>query len=189
MNCTCISPPSINTGNNPLIEFGILLVATLIGTGVGFGLVMWWDRRKKKETTNETINRIINAMLAELKQMKANYDLWPTKNQIKWIVSKRGFEGEIILQSFGTYDSAKHSGNLSLLPPDLQVDLDNVNNSILSSKQVVDQILTFNTSAVFPTIYADSVATHLIDTMNSEFKRVDDDMTPLIEKLGKFVNL
>lgn len=37
------------------LEFALQLIATLIGTGIGFGLTMLWDRKKKRHDENEFI--------------------------------------------------------------------------------------------------------------------------------------
>lgn len=50
MNMSDANPiiKSFTLTQDQLKEFIIQIIATLIGTGVGFGFVMWWDRRKKR---------------------------------------------------------------------------------------------------------------------------------------------
>ena len=169
--------------NSNINEFVILLTATLIGVFVGFGLVLMLDRKKRDEENQATKKRILSAIVGELKQMEKGLDEWSTRNQIHWDITDHGFKGDHLTLSFGSFEGAKNSGNLSFLPPEIQIDLDNVNNRIKIYSLRIEQILLFPTSAVFVSSYDKTVADNLTIQMNDAIADVTHDLKPLLEKL------
>jgi len=99
------------------VSFGTQLLGTLIAVVLGFGFVMWWDRKKKKTKEKETRNLIIDSIIAELEENLEglnNYQL-PT-----WDKNDGQFKGNFGLAATSAFQSIVNGGDFVMLPTTLQ---------------------------------------------------------------------
>jgi len=103
--------------SEPVSSFILQLFGTLIGAFVGFGLVISWDRKKKKTERKETRNLMIDSLVAELQEnLKGlNNFKMPT-----WDKNDGKFYGRFDLVSTYAFQSIVSGGNFVLLPIKLQ---------------------------------------------------------------------
>jgi len=97
--------------------FGSSLLATLIGAGVGFGLVIAGDRWKKKSERNDAIKLMINSLVKELEE---NRDGLKKFRMPMWNNENGKFQGEFGLLSVFAFQSVVSGGNFVSLPSKLQ---------------------------------------------------------------------
>lgn len=119
------------------------LFGTLIGTGVGFGLAMWWDRRKEQESERRDHGHTIESILLELREILGRLDIAhaevsPTAS------SPESVEVDFSLPflSRSAFDAAVHSGKLTLLRPDLQVRLSTIYEQVRIMRLHIDNAFT-----------------------------------------------
>jgi len=99
------------------VSFASQLVGTLIGAGVGFGLVILGDRLKKKSERNDAIKLMIVSLVKELEE---NRDGLKKFRMPMWNNENGKFQGEFGLLSVFAFQSVVSGGNFVSLPSKLQ---------------------------------------------------------------------
>ena len=102
---------------NTLLSFSTQLFATLIGAFVGFGLVIFWDRRKKKQEIKNTKNSMINSITQELKENQNGLKIFKMPS---WDINEGRFQGNFGLASIPAFQSAVSGGDFLLMPTEIQ---------------------------------------------------------------------
>jgi hypothetical protein len=103
------------------------LFGTLIGTGVGFGLAMWWDRKKERDREIHDRTDTTKSILLELQGILGRLET--PKSEVTEVESRPGavaVDMSIPFLSTSAFDAAIHSGKLTLLRPDLQEELSTI---------------------------------------------------------------
>ena len=167
-----------------LDQFIIPLFATLIGVLAGFLLAILGNKRFKKSELKQTQKNLVKSLIAELNDMKKVLEKDRDTNPIKWKEAEHEFSGHYFTISFSSFDNAINSGELSLLPPDLQVKLSHINNKFQDYSKLIDQILTFHTTAVFASNLATKTANVLVKNVNSRFDSIKNDIEEFVPKLS-----
>lgn len=101
-------------------SFVLQLFATLIGAGVGIGLVIWWDRRKKSTEKEETRKIVVESILEEINE---NHEGLKQFKMPVWNNTDGKFKGVFGLASDPAFQSTVSGGNFLLLPKQLQKDI------------------------------------------------------------------
>ncbi len=99
------------------VSFGTQLLGTLIGAGVGFALVVRWDRSKKKTERKEAKKLMIDSLVKELEENLTGL------NKFKmpvWNENYGKFKGEFGLASVYAFQSIVSGGNFGSLPIKIQ---------------------------------------------------------------------
>jgi hypothetical protein len=125
------------------LEWTVQLVGTLIGTGVGFGLAMWWDRKKERVREDSDRMKTAKSILLELQGISERLDTPEYKADN--VASRPGaiaVEISIPFLSWSAFDAAVHSGKLTLLQPDLQNELATVYEQVRIMRLHVDNAST-----------------------------------------------
>lgn len=176
---------------NPIIElftltkdelkgFVIQLIATLIGTGVGFGFVMWWDRRKKKLKIKEDTEHLIDSVLEELIDIQKGMKEAPEHNIVKW--TDKGFEGEFGSIAIPVYDSAINSGSFGLLKPSLKTSVANIYDRINLVRFWTEQIKLFYSTPIYSNNNTDVVKREA-DKLLYNLERRSKEVLNMIDKI------
>ena len=108
-------------------EWSEQLLGTLIGTFVGFGLAMWWDRKKDRNREDRDRADTLQSILLELGGISQRLNL--AEAEASPMEERPGsFAVEISLPflSCSAFDAAVHSGKLTLLPPALQEEVSTI---------------------------------------------------------------
>jgi len=103
--------------SDPTSSFVLQLIGTLIGAFVGFGLIILWDRKKKKAERTETRNMMIDSLVKELQE---NLDGLNNFKMPIWNVNNGKFKGSFGLAGIYAFQSIVNGGNFVLLPIKLQ---------------------------------------------------------------------
>ena len=168
---------------NILIEVTIQLLSTLVGVLVGFVVAMTWDRKKKHEEIQETKNHIIDALIEELKTIQNGFSDKEKIGNMRWNGTKHEFQGSFPIMSTPAYESAINSGNFSLLSTPLQTEVGTLYLAIHCCNSLVEQILKFYTTSIFPTNYGSIEANRLCDDGNPRMFKILDGIKELLPKL------
>ena len=126
----------------PASSFVLQLFGTLIGAFVGFGLVISWDRKKKKTERKETRNMIIDSLIEEMKEnLKGVNDYqMPT-----WNVNNGQFIGKFGLASISAFQSIVNGGDFVMLPTTLQTDIREIYQHVELFNKFMNEIIGFST--------------------------------------------
>ena len=118
------------------------LIGTLIGAFVGFGLVILWDRSKKKTERKETRNLIIDSLIEEMEQnlSGANEYQMPT-----WDKNEGQFRGEFGLTSTSAFQSIVNGGDFVMLPTTLQTGVNEIYQHAELFNKFMDDIIEVKT--------------------------------------------
>ena len=103
--------------SDPASSFFLQLFGTLIGAFVGFGLVMVWDRSKKKTERKETRNMIIYSLFAELQENFDGLNKFPMPT---WSKEDGKFKGDFGLASVYAFQGIVNGGHFLVLPITIQ---------------------------------------------------------------------
>lgn len=123
--------------SDPITEFSIQLIATLIGAGVGFALAMWWDRRKKVNGIKLTKTSMIESIISELEHVRD--EIKQQKYGVE--INTDGLGVAVNLVPTNAFDSSVNSGNFSLLSSELQTNLSHVYIMIEQYNILAEQLL------------------------------------------------
>jgi len=93
--------------SEPISSFSLQLGGTLIGAFVGFGLVIFWDRKKKKAERKERRNMIIDSLVAEMEENLEGLNNFQTP---AWNVKDGQFSGRFGLVSISAFQSIVNGG-------------------------------------------------------------------------------
>ena len=127
--------------SEPVSSFVLQLFGTLIGAFVGFGLVISWDRKKKKTERKETRNLMIDSLVAELQENLVGLKKYQMPT---WDISEGKFKGEFGIASTYAFQSIVNGGDFLMLPTTLQKHIREIyQNSELFNK-FMDQIIGFS---------------------------------------------
>ncbi len=171
------------------------LIISLIGAGFGavvgayFGLKLArnWDREKKKEEESEIKNRVLDAIIEELKSFQPMVEPQSKKfAKLDWNSNDRDFTGIYITISTPAFQSAVNSGNFSLLPPLLQTELGQVYITLDECKLLNDQAENFYATGIFasnPSNTLNREANRICSTFNNKIADLRGELNKVIPKL------
>jgi len=128
--------------SEPVSSFVLQLVGTLIGAFVGFGLVMCWDRKKKKIEKKETRNMIIDSLVTE---MQENLDGLNNFQTPTWNVNNGQFNGRFGLVSISAFQSIVNGGDFIVLPDTLQSPIREIYQNCELFNKFMNEIIGFST--------------------------------------------
>ena len=171
----------IITTNDPLLDFLIQLSATIIGAFVGFWLAMWWDRKKKKGDIRETKYQALDSIINELKDNQSG--LIKSGADMKWDQPRQRFVGEYVITLRSAFDASINSGNFTLLPPDLQVEISDLYLYMDYYNSVIIQTRNYYTTSTYLSTVVDQVATELTRNVSSVTPKILDDIAKILPKL------
>lgn len=168
--------------NEPLLDFGIQLLATLIGVGLGFWLPVRYEKYRKNKETNLTKIHIINSVISELEVIERGLkDPEHNLSQVKWDDTKQTFVGRYGIASAPMIHSAINTGNIILFDEELREALIRISDRIEHYNWFIKQLLTFYTTPIFATGKGATEARDLIfrtkqqiDYLEVEIKEVLD---------------
>ena len=124
-------------------DWAAQLIGTLIGTGVGFGLAMWWDRKKERDRESRDRSDTIESVLLELRGILDQLGIADAEGSP--IEARQGaiaIEFSIPFLSHSAFDAAVHSGKLTLLRPELQGELSTIYEQVRLMRLHVDRATT-----------------------------------------------
>lgn len=160
------------------LSFLSQLVATLIGVGSGGALAFLVNReiheRERKRTRNDTID----ALISELENNQKG--LLSQQKTIRWNKSAKKFYGKWGLASNSFFSSARDSGNLLLIPLNLQNPLTEIYQHFEMFNSFIKQITEFSTYK-YPDARIDDEAKVLL-------QRLDEQADELIRRLSKYID-
>ena len=123
------------------VSFGTQLLGTLIGAFVGFGLVIWWDRKKKKTETIVIRNLMIDSLVAELEENLEglnNFEM-PT-----WNKDDGKFKGRFGLVSTHAFQSIVNGGDFLVLPITMQKGIREIYQNCELFNKFMDDIIHYS---------------------------------------------
>lgn len=159
--------------------FIIQLIATLIGAFVGFGLVILWDRKKRKKETQQIINQTINSIVSELEATLGG--IKATKVDVHWDETILHMVGNYGLAATSAFNSITHSGNFTLLPTDLQLELSELYQKIKLYNSFVFRIIEFPYINEFNS--AKREAESVLKSMYDKLKEIREGIEPVLKLL------
>jgi hypothetical protein len=169
------------------IPLAIQLIATLIGAFVGFSFVMLSDRKKKREETQQTKIRMLDAIIEELEDFQKMVDPQKTNPaKLDWNNSTRDFVGTYITISTPAFQSAINSGNFSLLIPSLQTELGNIYLTLDQCKLFNDQAISFYSTSIFASnngTVVDREANRICNNFNIRISDLRSQLQTILPKL------
>jgi hypothetical protein len=122
-------------------EWWSQLLGTLIGTGVGFALAMWWDRAKERTRVNRERSEMVDSLVFEMQGIRERLDvpaleLTPDPNGSGAVAVTMS----VPFLSRSAFDAAVYSGNLTLLPSALQADLSTIYEQLRIMRKHADNL-------------------------------------------------
>lgn len=166
---------------NISITFSIQLVATLIGAFVGFGLVIWWDRKKKKGEREETKNSMLNSIFQELTENQEGLNNM-AQQMPSWNKTDGRFKGDFGLASTPAFESAVSAGDFLLLSNDLQKPVREVYHNFELYNEFMKEIMRFS-SFHFQDEQASIEAYNLINRLQERINILRPVLSDLLPKL------
>jgi hypothetical protein len=124
-------------------EWFAQLLGTLIGTFVGFGLAMWWDRTKERNKENRDRAETVQSITLELEGIMTR--LTVAEAEVSAVEGRPGsaaVEMSLPFLSSSAFEAAVHSGKLTLLPPPLQEELSTIYEQVRLLRAHVDNAST-----------------------------------------------
>jgi len=122
-------------------SFSLQLIATMFGALFGFGLVMVWDRSKKKTEKDETRNLIIDSLVAELQENLEglnNFEM-PT-----WDKQDTKFKGRFGIASTHAFQSIVNGGDFLVLPITMQKGIREIYQNFELFNKFMDDIIHYS---------------------------------------------
>ena len=163
----------------PASSFVLQLVGTLIGAFVGFGLVIYWDRRKKKTERKETRNMMIDFLVAELQE---NLDGLNNFKMPTWNVSEGKFKGDFGLVSTPAFQSIVSGGHFLLLPITLQKPIREIYHNAELFNEFMKEIIRFSSFQLIGD-QSSIESTELIRRLQERKSELQPSLTGIIPKL------
>jgi len=124
----------------PVSSFTNELLGILVGAGVGFGLVIYRDWRKKKTERKDRKNLIIDSLVAE---MQENLDLVNDLETPTWRVNDGKFRGKFELASDYAFQSIVNGGDFLVLEVIWQKSIREIYQSVELYNKFMDGIIEF----------------------------------------------
>jgi hypothetical protein len=123
-------------------DLAVQLLGTLVGAGVGLALAMWWDRRKKELDLGDRRSTTIQSLYLEVTGIGERLSI---PELVSEALSGGGAQLDLPRPHLpnSAFEAAVHSGNLTLLPPVLQVELSWCYEQLRLARLIVDDIVTF----------------------------------------------
>lgn len=180
MNHTAVTP----TGD-PFVDFGIQLLATLIGAFAGFGLVILWDRKKRKDEEKKTKFKILNSLSDEIEQIQNKMKTVDGFEPLKWIPEKQVFGGNYFTISLSSFENALYSGHLVLFSLELQEQLSHLQHSIMYYNFFLKETFTFHKAFFDDKNVQNRHAARLIRELGTTSSEVKDDINKVVPLLKK----
>jgi len=128
--------------SEPVSSFFLQLGGTLIGAFVGFGLIILWDRKKKKAERKERRNMIIDSLVAE---MEENFEGLNNFQTPIWNVKNGQFTGRFGLTSISAFQSIVNGGDFIVLPNTLQEPIRTIYQNAELFNKFMNEIIGFST--------------------------------------------
>jgi len=125
--------------------FSLQLIATMFGALFGFGLVVRWDRNKKKTERRETRNMIIDSLVEE---MKENLEGLNQYQMPSWNIQNGNFRGTFGLVSISAFQSTVNGGHFVMLPIELQTKLNVINQHAELFNKFMNEIIGFSSGGL-----------------------------------------
>ena len=159
------------------LDFTVQLFATLIGAFVGFGLAIFWEWKAKHTELKNIKIKILDSFLAELQQIKGVEQTW---KKLRWDEKTRQFAGNHSTDSFASFDTALHSGNIVHFSLELQIKLSLLNDEILREQFFVKEMLTFHKYKFLKNDELSTEANRLINNFKIVETSIEDDLNTII---------
>ena len=161
------------------LSFLSQLVATLIGVGSGGALAFLVNREIRERERKRTRNDTIDALVIELENNQKGL-LSLRQKTIHWNASAQKFHGKWGLASNSFFLSARDSGNLLLIPLNLQNPLTEIYQHFEIFNSFIKQITEFSTYK-YPDARIGIEAKALLE-------RLDEQIDELISRLSKCID-
>jgi hypothetical protein len=115
----------------------------VIGAALGFGLAMWWDRRKESGTVRARRRTTSESLLLEIETLQSSIGILEDSfNPSATSPGAIAVEFTLPFLLTAAFDAAVHSGNLALLSPEVQSQVASVYEHVRIAKLHVDNIAT-----------------------------------------------
>ena len=161
------------------VSFASQLVATLIGAGVAFALVVRWDRTKKKTEGKETENLIIDSLVAELKENLSGLNNFKMPT---WDITKGKFNGNFGLVSAYAFQSIVNGGDFLVLPITLQKPVREIYQNTELFNKFMNEVIGFSSFQLNPnqaSLEANELIRRLQDRKSALQTSIPDTITKL----------
>ena len=169
----------LNMSSEPVSSFFLQLGGTLIGAFVGFGLVIFWDRKKKKAEKKETRNMIIDSLVAE---MKENLEGLNKFQMPVWNVENGQFTGDFGLVSISAFQSIVNGGDFIMLPNTLQKPIREIYQNTDLYNKFMNEIIGFSTFNLTD-IQSSTATTELIRRLQERISELQTSLPDTIKEL------
>ncbi len=154
------------------------IVATLIGVAAGGGVAFWVNKIIQDGSIEKTRNETKQAIVNELTSNQIGLFEYQTK-PIEWHDSSKKFTGNWGLASDSFFKSATGSGNLLLIPSNLQNPINEIYHHFELFNSFIKQVIEFSTYK-YPPASMDNEAKELL-------RRITEQVDYLIPRISKTV--
>jgi len=166
-----------------VISFSTQLLATLIGAFVGFGLVIWWDRKMRKQEIKNSKNSMINSIIQELKENQNGLKIFKMPS---WDITEGRFKGNFGLASVPAFQSAVSGGDFLLLPTDIQKPVREIYHNFELYNEFMKDIIRFS-SFNFEGEQASKESYNLTGRLQERVNELGSALSDVIPKLESLI--
>ena len=160
------------------------LSLTVIGAALGFALAIYWDRRREAEAERMKRRLMLDSMLIEIETILSQVGL-PESSFLPRDNGAIEVDLSIPFLPSAAFETAVHSGDLTLLTPSLQAQASSVYEHLRIAKLHVDNITTSYTTNLDPEL----VRTYLTNAFNylrGHLTMIEEQLKDFRKELEKF---